>query len=446
MKMIETVSPLNGKILNNYPYHSDAEILKRIQLMVKQQNVWRTSSITDRIQVLHSLGRILQREKKSLAELMHSEMGKSLTEGEAEIEKCAGCADFYATNGEKFLLPISVATEAKQSYVAFEPLGIILTIMPWNFPFWQALRASIPAIFAGNAILLKHASNVSGCALAIENIWNEALGGSKVFSTLLTNGETALRLIELPEVSAVSFTGSTQVGKKIAAKAGENLKKCVLELGGSDPFIVLDDANLSLAAKVAAKSRLINAGQSCISAKRFIVHSKVKKEFENLFCQELKSANIAPLARSDLREDLHKLVKTSLDMGAKLLLGGEIPSGSGFYYPPTILCEVNESMPVFREETFGPVAAIIEANNTEEAIRMANASNFGLGAALFTQNLSLGKQLAEKELQAGSCFLNEFVRSDPRLPFGGIKESGYGRELSDFGIREFVNIKTVFIS
>jgi succinate-semialdehyde dehydrogenase/glutarate-semialdehyde dehydrogenase len=446
MKMIQTVSPFNGKLLKNYPYYSDSEISQRIQLLVKHQKDWRTSTFSERSEVLRTLSKVLKREKRILAELMQSEMGKSLIEGEAEVEKCASCAEFYAENGEKFLHPQKVSTEAKESYVAFEPLGIILTIMPWNFPFWQALRASIPAIFAGNAILLKHASNVSGCALAVEKIWLEALKESKVFAAILTTGETALRLIGLPEISAISFTGSTQVGKKILAKAGENIKKCVLELGGSDPFIVLEDADISLAAKLAAKSRLINAGQSCISAKRFIVHKNIKEEFEKLFCLEMEAAKLAPMARSDLREELHKMVISSTKNGAKILLGGEIPSTPGFFYPPTILSGITEDMEVFREETFGPVAAVIEANSTEEAIRLANSSAFGLGAAVFTKNANLGKRIAEKELQAGSCFLNDFVRSDSRLPFGGIKESGYGRELSDFGIREFVNIKTVFLN
>ncbi len=444
--MIQTVSPFNGKLLKNYPYYSDSEISQRIQLLVKHQKDWRTSTFSERSEVLRTLSKVLKREKRILAELMQSEMGKSLIEGEAEVEKCASCAEFYAENGEKFLHPQKVSTEAKESYVAFEPLGIILTIMPWNFPFWQALRASIPAIFAGNAILLKHASNVSGCALAVEKIWLEALKESKVFAAILTTGETALRLIGLPEISAISFTGSTQVGKKILAKAGENIKKCVLELGGSDPFIVLEDADISLAAKLAAKSRLINAGQSCISAKRFIVHKNIKEEFEKLFCLEMEAAKLAPMARSDLREELHKMVISSTKNGAKILLGGEIPSTPGFFYPPTILSGITEDMEVFREETFGPVAAVIEANSTEEAIRLANSSAFGLGAAVFTKNANLGKRIAEKELQAGSCFLNDFVRSDSRLPFGGIKESGYGRELSDFGIREFVNIKTVFLN
>ncbi|HXF99607.1 MAG TPA: NAD-dependent succinate-semialdehyde dehydrogenase, partial [Bacteroidota bacterium] len=361
----------------------------------------------------------------------------------------------YADNAAKFLESEVIATDASKSFVTFQPLGILLAIMPWNFPFWQVFRAAAPALMAGNTVVLKHASNVSGCALEIEKLLREAGLPLGVFSTLLLSSSRVNMLIEHPLVRAVTITGSTAAGKAVAAKAGAMLKKTVLELGGSDPYIVLEDANLDEAVATCVASRLINNGQSCIAAKRFIVVESVKKRFEEMFVERMKAQNVGdpldpsvavgPLARRDLRDELHHQVRRSIEKGARLLCGGEVPSGRGAFYPPTVLTNVAKGMPAYDEELFGPVAAIISAKDEADAIRIANDSAFGLGAAVFTSNLQKGERIAAEELEAGSCFVNAFVRSDPRLPFGGIKDSGYGRELSVFGIREFVNIKTVWV-
>ncbi len=442
MKTLHTRSPQNGEVLQEYPVSSAKEVANWIDSVAKVQRSWRRSSHHERSLVLQKLAKILRAGRAAYAQIIHVEMGKTLAEAEAEVEKCASCADFYAEKSEEFLRTVEVESSAKRSFVAFEPLGIVYAIMPWNFPFWQAFRAAIPAIAAGNGIILKHASNVTGCALTMEKIWLEATDGKQLFRTIVVPGNEASHWISHPAISAVSFTGSTPVGKAIAAEAGRQVKKCVLELGGSDPFIVLADADLNLAAKLAAKSRLLNSGQSCISAKRFIVHTKVYREFLALFAETLQT-EIAPLARADLREDLHQQVSRAVEEGAELMLGGKISAGKGYFYPPTILAGIKESMTIFREETFGPVASVIEAADTSEAIRLANSTSFGLGAALFTKDEARGIEILQKEIEAGSCFLNDFVRSDSRLPFGGVKESGYGRELSSFGIREFVNTKTI---
>lgn len=443
MKTIRSISPLSEEILSEYHTHSLEQVNEKIQSVHLAQLDWKTTTFQEKASVLRKVAENLRHNRDAYAQLIHLEMGKSLPESLAEIDKCADCSEFYAKEGEKFLQPISVSTEAKDSFICFEPLGIVLAIMPWNFPFWQAMRAAIPAICAGNGLVLKHASNVSGCALAMEKLWTEAFGGKRLFQTLLVRGEEAQSIIGHSLISAVTFTGSTPAGKAIAKEAGSFLKKCVLELGGSDPFIVFEDADLDLAAKIAAKSRLLNNGQSCISAKRFIVHRNVYSSFLRLLETEFQKSNVAPLARHDLREELQLQVDTAISEGATLICGGKIPQGKGYFYPPTILSGVRDSMQIFSQETFGPVASVIEAKDENHAIQLANATSFGLGAALFTKNRKRGLEILQNEIEAGSCFLNDFVRSDPRLPFGGIKESGYGRELSEFGIREFVNIKTV---
>ncbi len=393
--------------------------------------------------------------KNSLTHLMTQEMGKPFAQAQAEIEKCAWLCDYFAENAENFLKSEIVKTDAEKSYIAYEPQGVILAIMPWNFPFWQAFRAAVPALMAGNAMVLKHASNVPGCALAIETIFKEAGFPDGLFRTLLITSTTALSLIESPHISGVTLTGSTTAGRSVGAKAGQFLKKCVLELGGSDPYVILDDANFEEAATICANSRLINSGQSCISAKRFIVLKGQQERFEKLFIERMKNAilgdpledttTVGPLARLDLREILHRQVLKSIEKGATCLLGGKIPEGRGFYYPPTVLTNVTKGMPAYDEELFGPVAAIITAKDEEEALQIANDTIYGLGAAVFTQDLARGERIALKELYAGSCFVNAQVKSDPRLPFGGVKESGFGRELSFVGIKEFVNCKTVFM-
>ncbi|MCP5051825.1 MAG: NAD-dependent succinate-semialdehyde dehydrogenase, partial [bacterium] len=346
-------------------------------------------------------------------------------------------------------------TDASGSFVSFQPLGVVLAVMPWNFPFWQVFRFAAPALMAGNTGVLKHASNVPGCGLAIEDIFVKAGFPKDVFRTLLVGSTRVSHVIENPLVTAVTLTGSTPAGRSVGRKAGEMLKKSVLELGGSDAYVVLEDADLEAAAETCVVSRLINAGQSCIAAKRFVVVESVKQRFEELMITKMKarkmgdpmdeSVDIGPQARRDLRDGLHQQVVESIEQGARCVLGGEVPDGNGAFYPPTVLTDVKKGMPAYEEELFGPVAAIIPVADEAEAVRVANDSVFGLGAAVFTRDIEKGKRLAEKEIQAGCCFVNDFVRSDPRLPFGGIKESGYGRELSHFGIKEFVNIKTVYV-
>jgi succinate-semialdehyde dehydrogenase/glutarate-semialdehyde dehydrogenase len=382
-------------------------------------------------------------------------MGKILKEGRAEAEKCAWVCDYYAENAEGFLLDEVIKTDAAKSFVACRPLGVVLAVMPWNFPFWQVFRFAAPAIMAGNVGLLKHASNVPGCALAIENVFRKAGFPSGVFQTLLVGGPRVDSIIENPLVKAVTLTGSTPAGRAVAAKSGAMLKKTVLELGGSDPYVVLPDADIDAAVSTCVTSRLINAGQSCIAAKRFVVVDAVYDDFLERFVDEMSGkrvgdprdpeADIGPQARHDLRNELHAQVQKSIDTGARRLLGGEIPNGEGAYYPPTILADVLPGMPAYDEELFGPVASVIRAADEADAIRIANDSAFGLGAAVFSGDPSRAERIARDEIEAGCCFVNEFVRSDPRLPFGGIKESGYGRELSHHGIREFVNVKTVYV-
>jgi succinate-semialdehyde dehydrogenase/glutarate-semialdehyde dehydrogenase len=398
---------------------------------------------------------ILRNNASGYARLMAQEMGKPISGGKAEVEKCAWACDYYAENAERFLTPEVVETDASRSFVAFEPLGVVLAVMPWNFPFWQVVRFAAPALMAGNVGVLKHASNVPGCALAIEELFREAGFPDNVFRTLLVGSREVKSIIRHRLVRAVTLTGSTDAGKSVARYAGQALKKTVLELGGSDPYVVLEDADLDLAVETCTASRLVNSGQSCIAAKRFIVVEQVREEFERRFVERMAMAKmgdpmdpetqVGPQARRDLRDDLHRQVVESIERGARCLLGGEVPEGEGAFYPPTVLTDVTKGMPAYDEELFGPVAAIIPAKNERAAIKVANDSIFGLGAAVFTRDTSRGERIAREELEAGSCFVNALVKSDPRLPFGGIKESGYGRELSHFGIKEFVNIKTVWV-
>jgi succinate-semialdehyde dehydrogenase/glutarate-semialdehyde dehydrogenase len=416
---------------------------------------WRRSSYPARSLMMKRAGEILRRDKEKHARLMTDEMGKPIIQSRSEIEKCAWLCDYFAGNSEKFLEDVSIASDASKSYVSFQPLGVVLAVMPWNFPYWQVFRFAVPGIMAGNAGVLKHASNVTGCALAIEEVFKQAGFPENLFRTLIVSSGKMDKVIELEKIRAVTLTGSVPAGKAVASKAGSLVKKTVLELGGSDPYIILEDADLEMAAETCVTSKLINGGQSCIAAKRFIVVRKVYDEFRDLFIEKMKhkkmgnpldeTNDIGPQARDSLRNALHDQVRRSVKMGARLLLGGEIPGMKGAYYPPTVLDNVKAGMPAYNEELFGPVASLIEAGNETEAIRIANDSVFGLGAAVFTDDLERGQRIAREELNFGNCFVNAFVKSDPRLPFGGIKESGYGRELSYFGIHEFVNIKTVYI-
>jgi succinate-semialdehyde dehydrogenase/glutarate-semialdehyde dehydrogenase len=401
---------------------------------------------------MRTLAKLLRERATDYAELMAHEMGKPVKQGRAEIEKCAIACEFYAENAEAFLKREEIKTEAGRSFVTFEPLGVILAVMPWNFPFWQVFRFAAPSLMAGNAAVLKHASNVPGCALAVDDLFRRA--DLPLYNVLVGSDQVAA-LIEDPRIRAVTLTGSGPAGKAVAKKAGELLKKAVLELGGSDPYVVLEDADLDAAVATCAAGRLINSGQSCIAAKRFIVVEPIRKKFESLLVEHMRAkkvgdpmledTDVGPLARHDLRDDLHAQVQKSIKKGAACLLGGKIPRDKGAFYPPTVLANVKQGMPAYDEELFGPVAAVIGARDEADAIRIANDTPFGLGAAVFTRDLARGERIAATQLEAGSCFVNAFVKSDPRLPFGGIKESGFGRELSHYGIREFVNIKTVYV-
>src|SRR3989339_53099 len=420
------------------------EVLDILKETNSVQHEWKLTTFSHRSALMKNAAKILHERKEEFAKLMTLEMGKPILQSKAEVEKCAWVCDYYADNAEKFLTNEIIKTEFSKSYVSFQPLGVVLAIMPWNFPFWQVFRFAAPTLMAGNASVLKHASNVMGCAIAIEKIFNDAGFLENLFRTLVISSKN---------VQAVTLTGSTPAGSTVASVAGSEIKKTVLELGGSDPYIILEDVDLESAAEICVNARLINSGQSCIAAKRFIVVEEIYKMFEELFVQKMKSKkmgnpldesnHLGPQARTDLRNELHDQVKRSITKGAKLLLGGEIPNVKGAYYPPTVLSNISPGMPAYDDEIFGPVASLIKVKNEKEAIKVANATSFGLGAAVFTKDNERGEKIAEKELVAGSCFVNDSVRSDPRLPFGGVKESGYGRELSVLGIREFVNIKTV---
>ncbi|HEY7490857.1 MAG TPA: NAD-dependent succinate-semialdehyde dehydrogenase [Candidatus Tectomicrobia bacterium] len=452
---IQAVNPATGETINTYEEMTPAEVARAIAQAHEAFLDWRKTSFAPRARLMKQAARLLRVQSTAYGKLMAQEMGKPIKDGRAEAEKCAWVCEYYADNAEQFLTPEVVETDASKSFVTFQPLGVVLAVMPWNFPFWQVLRFAAPALMAGNAAVLKHASNVPGCALAIEELFHKAGFPEHLFRTLLIGSGQVEAVIEHPLVKAVTLTGSTPAGQAVARKAGDLLKKTVLELGGSDPYVILADADVEAAAATCAASRLINTGQSCIAAKRFIVVESIREQFEARFIAHMRDApmgdplaedtTVGPLARYDLRDDLHQQVQESIARGARCLLGGEIPAGKGAFYPPTVLTHVRQGMPAYDEEMFGPVAAIIAVPDEAEAIRVANDSIFGLGAAVFTQDSAKGERIAAQELEAGCCFVNAFVKSDPRLPFGGVKASGYGRELSHYGIKEFVNIKTVYV-
>lgn len=452
---LKSINPATGETIQVYNEMPSDELQEIIEKADQSYQDWRGTSFPHRAELIKKAAALLHDRADSLAELMTREMGKPIADGRAEAQKCAWCCHYFAENAHIFLKPEIITTDASKSFVTFQPLGVILAIMPWNFPFWQVFRFAAPALMAGNAGLLKHASNVTGCALAIESIFHEAGFPQDLFRTLLLPGSKAENLIENRYIRAVTLTGSGPAGRAVAAKAGQLLKKSVLELGGSDPYVILSDAGLSETVPICVTSRLINSGQSCIAAKRFIVPNAIRKLFETRLVALMRSKKmgdpmdedtiVGPLARYDLRDELHRQVLLSVHKGAKLLLGGHVPEGKGAFYPPTVLTDVGPGMPAYEEELFGPVAAIIPVKSDEDAIRVANDNPFGLGAAVFTSDSKKGENIAVNQLEAGSCFVNSYVKSDPRLPFGGIRESGYGRELAHYGIKEFVNIKTVYI-
>ena len=453
--IIETINPATGERIERYPEMSRDDVQRTIRHAHAAWKGWRSSAWSDRTGAMRAAASVLRRRQDHLAELMALEMGKPLVQGKAEVEKCAWVCDYYAEHAAAFLADEAAETDASRSYVSFRPLGVVLAVMPWNFPLWQVFRFAAPALMAGNAGVLKHASNVVGCALAIEAVFREAGFPADLFRTLVIGSKLVRDVIEAPEIRAVTLTGSGPAGRAVAAAAGGALKKTVLELGGSDPYVVLEDADLGETVATCVNSRLINSGQSCIAAKRFIVVEAVLPEFLRRYVDLMAAkrtgdpfedgVDVGPQARRDLRDDLHAQVTKSVSQGAEVLLGGEVPAEPGAFYPPTVLAGVTPGMPAYDEELFGPVAAVICASDEADAVRIANDSSFGLGAAVFTRDVERGERIARDALEAGACFVNAFVKSDPRLPFGGIKESGYGRELSSFGIREFVNIKAVYV-
>ena len=452
--LIQTINPANGKIVQTFEQYSSAQVSEIIDLTHEAFLNWRNVEFVTKKALMKNAAAILREQKNEFGKILTLEMGKPITQAMAEVEKCALVCDYYAENAENILREEIIATDASESFVRFDPLGIVLAVMPWNFPFWQVFRFAAPALMAGNVCLLKHASNVPMSALAIEDIFLKAGFPKDVFRTLLIGSHTVEEVINHPKIKAVTLTGSEPAGKKVAESCGKVLKKTVLELGGSDPFIVLKDADIDAAVKTAITARLINNGQSCIAAKRFIVVEKVYDEFEKKFVELMSKVKVGdpmnpetelgPIAREDLLCELEDQVKRSVQNGAKILCGGKRILREGFYFEATILANVLPGTPAYEEEIFGPVATLIKANNEAEAIRIANDSLFGLGASLWTSNIEKAKLLAAK-IESGSVFINGMVKSDPRLPFGGIKNSGYGREISHYGIKEFVNIKTVWI-
>ncbi len=451
----QSVNPATGEVLETFEETAPAaidDILERADVASRE---WRRRPVTERAERLRAAGRVLRERKDEYARTMALEMGKPLAQGVGEVEKCAWVCDFYAEHGATLLADEPRPSDATRSYVRFEALGPVLAIMPWNFPFWQVFRFAAPALVAGNAGILKHAPNVPRCAVEIETVFHDAGFPDGLFRAVFLSNEGAGRVIADGRVRAVTLTGSDRAGSQVAEQAGRHLKKTVLELGGSDPFIVLDDADLERAAATAAEARLINSGQSCIAAKRFIVVDHVADAFLERFTTAMRArkvgdpldpaTQVGPQARLDLREKLHSQVQESVKRGAQVILGGQLPVGRGAFYPPTVLVAVEPGMPVFDQETFGPVAAVIRAKDEVDAIRVANASAYGLGAAVWTRDAQRGERVA-REIEAGSVFVNGLVKSDPRLPFGGVKRSGYGRELSKEGLREFVNVKTVWVA
>jgi succinate-semialdehyde dehydrogenase/glutarate-semialdehyde dehydrogenase len=452
--MMRAVNPATGELIREYPEHDEQEIEQRLKTADEAFKSWRRFDFAERASHLSAVADRLRENADGLARLLVEEMGKTLAAAESEVDKCAWVCDFYAENAERFLAPETVGTDAAKSFIRYEPLGAVLAIMPWNFPYWQFFRFAAPALMAGNVALLKHAANVPGSALAIEAVFREAGLPEGVVTTLLVSSARTKYLIGDPVVRAVTLTGSDKAGMEVASEAGRCLKKAVLELGGSDPFIVLADVYPAEAGRQAARARTINSGQSCIAAKRFIVEEEIADRFEEEFTRVMeglkvgdpmeRGTEVGPMAREDLLDSLDDQVKRTVAAGAQLRTGGKRLEGKGWFYVPTVLTGVRPGMAAFDEETFGPVAAVTRARDAAEAIELANRSKFGLGASIWTGDAARGEDLAA-EIESGSVFVNGIVKSDPRLPFGGVKSSGYGRELSEVGIREFVNIKTVWI-
>lgn len=456
--MLQSINPFTGKVIRSWDGNTPEEVEEIIEKADRAFRRWRDTEMDKRGEKLRNLASMLESGKHQLAVEMASEMGKPVTQGQSEIEKCAWVCRYYAEYGSRLLAEEPRKTDADKCYVCYQPLGAIFAVMPWNFPFWQFFRFAAPAVMAGNTFILKHSPNVTGCALSIPELFRDAgfldgLAGHVLIPEEKVP-EVSSRIIADNRIKAVTLTGSGEAGRAVASEAGSAIKKCVLELGGSDPAIILEDADLKIAAAESAFSRLINSGQNCIASKRFIVIGSVYDEFLALLTNEMEArrmgdpmdmkVDLGPMARYDLRENIHRQVVESIEMGAELITGGSIPEHPGAFYPPTVLAGCRRGMPVIDEETFGPVAAVCSVKNEGEAVKFANDTCYGLGASVYTHDILRGEKIA-LELHAGACFVNTFVRSDPRLPFGGIGLSGFGRELSRNGMLEFMNCKTVYI-
>jgi succinate-semialdehyde dehydrogenase/glutarate-semialdehyde dehydrogenase len=456
---ISSINPATGEVLQTFESLSEVQLEEKLQRAAETFRAYRRTTFADRRAMMNRAAEILEKQKKDFARIMTFEMGKPINGAVQEAEKCAWVCRYYAENAEKHLSDETVETNATKSYVRFQPLGVILAVMPWNFPFWQVFRFAAPALMAGNVGLLKHASNVPQCALAIEDVFRRAGFPEGAFQSLLVGADAVQGLLEDPRVAAATLTGSEPAGRSVASIAGKQIKKTVLELGGSDPFIVMPSANLDEAITTAVKARTVNNGQSCIAAKRFIVHAAIYEKFEAGFVEAMnklrvgdpmkESTDIGPLATGQILRDLQEQVQVSVAAGAKILTGGhqfktDGDLQRGHFYEPTVLADIPKDAPAYRDELFGPVASLFRVADIHEAIELANATPFGLGAAAWTNELNERQRFVD-EIEAGCVFINGMVASDPRLPFGGVKHSGYGRELGEFGIREFVNIKTVWI-
>mgnify|MGYP005991600247 CR=1 FL=1 len=452
---ITAINPATEQIIATYETLDNSQLEGRINGAQQRFQEWKKVPFQERSRLMNALAEELRNNVEEYAKLASQEMGKTFISAKGEVNKCAWVCEYYAENAHTFLADERVNTAAQKSYVSYQPLGVILGVMPWNYPYWQVFRFAVPALMAGNTVLMKHAPNVQACAQLIEKMFRKVGFPEGLLTNILIETEAVASVIAHPFVKAVTLTGSEKAGSAVASEAGKHIKKAVLELGGSDPYIILEDADLDLAVEVCVKGRLKNNGQSCIGAKRFIVVDAIYDEFLARFKDKMAAAKmgdpfaedtvLGPLARPDLRDNLHRQVQESIEKGAQCILGGKIPDGVGSFYPATILTDVKPGMPAYEEELFGPVAALFSVKDEAAAIQIANDTNFGLGAAVFTQDIARGERIAKEELEAGSCFVNGMVGSDPRLPFGGINISGYGRELSHYGIREFTNIKTVSI-
>lgn len=451
---IQSINPTTEEILETYTELTEEEVDAKLDVAHRAFEAWKLTSFDVRKERMLELARLLRSNKTNLAELITLEMGQPITQALAQVEKCAWVCEYYAENAERILAPATVKTDASESYIRFDPMGVVFAIMPWNYPLWQVFRFIAPAAMAGNVGLLKHASNVPACALAIEKLFEKADFPEGVFQTLLMSASKVEHVIQDARVAAVTLTGSEAAGKKVGAQAGESLKKSVLELGGSDAFIVLEDADVEEAAKVGATARLQNCGQSCVAAKRFILVESIAEKFLATFKTEFENIKVGdpmheetqmgPLVSAGSLKEIESQVQAALDAGAELITGGNRLDRKGFFYAPTILTNITRDVPVYDQEVFGPVALVIIVQDEQEAIRVANDVPFGLGSSLWTTDKEKAKEIAAK-LETGGVFINSLYKSDPRLPFGGVKKSGYGRELSEYGIKEFVNVKTVWV-